>query len=466
MGGDSLFHHCHDLATLLRQGRWAGLGPWLFSTEVHPPLPYIVATLLALPLGFGLPAVRASGVLLHAAVVVQVFALARSVTGSRTVALLGAALAATVPMMAGWFRLEYHEPVIAVLVVATLQLAISTDLRAPGRAALLGLCLGLGALTKLSFDAVLLLPALIFLGARLRQVGPRALAGAGIALAVTLILCGWWYATHLGMIVENWTMSTATSGGTVESRLVGYLWRGQGNLTLTALGLVGVVVAYRERLVERLAWWLLVPTWLVGLGMFIIVFDFWGRYILPLLPVTCALAGVALGRLLRLLPPGWQRGGIAAVVAFMLAASALANLHQPDPEARIYSGLLVPDRRDHGGLGRALASLRRLRAAALLAADSDDTLVRISPLIAVARLEGDLPPLYFRPEVVARDLAHGTPVYALTYTGPPERAARRSEYWEREGGASWRWLAGRKKRLVGRYTDGTDRVASVWRIAP
>ena len=338
---DNLFGQAsHNHRFLFGQG--GDLRSLLFGSGYHPPLPSLVATLLASAMGFSPETVRASCLLLHPVVIIQVYRLTRALCPDRDVALFASLLSATVPMIYGWFRCDFPEPLATVFVLATLHAIFLSDLRRPGPAARLGLFVGLGALSKLSFVVFILLPSLQFAATRIRSARQGAMAA--LALLTALAVCGWWYAQALPSIMINLGLSTsAAQEGMNLSRLVQYIWMPRGNFTLTLAAAAGALVLL-DRGVDRWRITLLLLAWGGSYLMFLLLFDSWARYIVPLLPLSCVLAALAWGEAVRLLAPRARAAALGGVALVLLASFTLFNLRAPR-DHRQYLGLIVPSTR-------------------------------------------------------------------------------------------------------------------------
>jgi hypothetical protein len=456
---DSVFGAACGLHRIVREGSWGQLGPWLHQADFHPPLPYLVAGLIAAPLGGGLFAVRMSMVLLHVVAVFQVHRLARTVTGDRPTAVLAALLTAVTPVIAGWFRLDYHEPITTVVVLATLQVAVTTDLhRQRRRALLLGLLVGLGALSKLSYPAVLLLPALLFLGTRIRTA--RAAINAGLALLICLALSSWWYVQHIDSIIQNWQMSTTSQSVGVSFKLLGYLVAPAGNAPLTLGAVAGIALAWRQRSVERGALGLLAFTWLLGYAAFLLIFDYGGRYILLLLPLSALFAAVAGIAALQRVPRRWRRASGIAVVAVIVALSVVATLSQ-DPSDRS-AGLLSPDRTDRSAFRRGQELLATRSSPAIWAADTDEAYHVTRAHLGLEQIEARLPSISWieRAEAHGR-VTDGGQVQAMIVTTQPGHGKRRG-VWRIDAQDAWTWTASQRRVLIQRFGDETPFIVEVY----
>lgn len=338
---DNLLGYANAYYRALANADLRGFIEVILTGDYSPPLAVLVATLLAAPMGFSLEAVRISCLLLHPVVVVQVYFLSRAIRPDRDVALMAALLTGTVPMIFGWFRSDFPEPLVTVLVLATLHSMLVTDLRRPWPAVRLGLLTGLGILSKLAFPIFIVFPAAYLAATRIRDT--RTLACAGLSLLAALAVCGWWLVQSFGSILVNFGLSTASTqeGGHVLDRVVKYLWLPSGNLSLTAVACVGVWLALRDRSVDRHRLNLVLVSWAGAYLMFLLLFDTWARYILPLLPLSCVLAAQPWGWLMRRLSGQRRRLALVAASLSLLSVFVVLNFTS-SRETRDHLGLISP----------------------------------------------------------------------------------------------------------------------------
>ncbi len=460
---DTFFPQTKGLFFLLQDPMFdaAWIWGWLNAAPTHPPLPALYGALFCWLAGFCYEAVQVSSVVLHALVVVELYRLTRACARDRLAPLTAAALGAAAPALAAWFRVDYPESLTTLLVVMTLRQGLSTDLTRTGAAAKLGLLVGLGALCKLSFWLVILPPAACFLAARVR--GRVTLLNALVLFGVASLVCGWWYAGHLPAIGKNMASSTSTDLP-LDARLWYYLVQPPGNLALVAASLAGAALVSAGRgVTSRHAAWLLLTAYLPALALLLGLFDPWERYILPLIPVACLLAGLALARALALVP---ARVAPGLLLAAMAVASAAVNLQRPRESYGVAeaSGILQPDQRDHGSLARALTRARRLGRPLLIVANA-------AP--AQAWVNGQWTRLSLVPrggvEMVGRAaarhrLGRGESVSLIQVDGP---AAYPDRTWNL-GSVHWTPEAtpGRSRRLVGRFADASAFTVRLFVLTP
>lgn len=357
LGHDTLFPAVFGGREALMQWDLDAVHRSFIATEYYPPLALIYGTLLSFITGLSREMVRLGGVLLHVLLLFQVRSVVLSLTSCRTSALAGMWLTATCPLIAGWYRLDFPEPITGVMVLATLQAALRTDLRRTRDAALLGLAVGLGSLSKLTFDLFMLAPAIYFLATTVRSW--RQAANALVAVGVTLLACGWWYITNFNDILINYRMSTSAQWE-LMGRLQVYFLDVPWNILWTAAALAAAVLVLWRRTVAPRAVGLLLTC--LGSGYALLgVFDAQERYAIPLQPVTCVLAALGVAALLRRRGPAAHRRTLLALVAGLAILPGGLNLVRgnDDPEAtRLRMGLLHFEDQDFSGFRRADAWIR------------------------------------------------------------------------------------------------------------
>jgi hypothetical protein len=473
-GPDGLLPHCFNLAQFLTQGRWSGLSEWLWSVEVHPPLPYVYSTLVAMLFTFELATVRFSCVLLHALVLVQVYLLARTLWRDRTTAAVACLLAATHPMMLGWFRLDYQDPHVTVLVLATLQQAVRTDLRSSRSAALLGVLLGLGALTKLSYCALMVVPAFLYLGVWIR--GRRSAANAALAILTAVAICGWWYLVMLDLILKNFVNSTSGNMEVLHKVRL-YLLDSPGNLVLNLLAAVGLLTAWpgvRRGLRDAPIPLLIGSTWAAGTLLFFFLFDYSPRYLLPLSALACVLGARPLSGLLRRVARGAaaprRAAAWAALVLVLASAGAWPHLVGHSEDGRERGGLLAPDKRDLEAMERAWRWAAKRGVSHVLVVPSDhEALSARDDLVVLARLRAGGRPRPLDWAVARHRLERGRAVVALLLSNSVAQATgagRSTLMWETEGQDLWRWVDRWRRVTLGVHRDQGPHRVQVVRLLP
>lgn len=228
-------------------------------------------------------------VLCAAATVAFVYAIALQILpGRRALAVGVAALAALNPQFLFVSGAVTPDSLATLWATAALYLAVriaSTPERVDRPAALLGLCVGLAALTAVgTLPALLLIPAAGLARAQSRQLRhlmEATLRPAAIACAAALAICGWWYARELAQSgglallpppdAEAAPLRLAEVGP-IATALLRSFWGlfGWGNVPadaafysltriLTVLGVVGIIPAlawvyWRQRSFRSYRW--------------------------------------------------------------------------------------------------------------------------------------------------------------------------------------------------------------------
>ncbi len=393
---------------------------WLHAVPTHPPLAPLYSALFSAVSGLSHDVTQISTLALLGLLVVEVYRLARACALDWPTPLLAAVVTASSPILAGWFRVDYHETLLALLVVSSLRQGIVTDLRRPGPAVLLGVLVGLGALTKLSYWVVMLVPAVFFLASRVRD--RTTLVNGLVAVASVAGVCGWWYFNHLDGILQNFNASSS-AGVQVTSKALMYIVAPQGNLGLTVLALVGAAVMLRTDAVRG---WrtkaMLLLAWLPSYAGYVAVFDYWERYIVSVLPISCLLAAVGLGRVVLLLPRRFNRGSVAVVAVALAASFAVHNMLDPGQTQGLLDshGMVQPDTRDLSALSRALAHIKRKRYPTVTMATAPSAQRWFNGNLDRATALGEFEALDTKKAWTR--LGGGQPVFFLRVTGPPAMA--------------------------------------------
>ena len=351
-----------------------GIGSWLGEIRKGPLAAPLVA-LADVAVGDPVLAGRLVNVALHGVLLWLVCLITVRLTGGRRLEAAGqsgswgaglcaSVICGTFPMVYGWFRLDYHEPLVAVLLLWCLYLMLQ---RQPRRsmALWLGLALGLGVLAKLAFPLFVLAPLAAFAVSCTRDgAGLRRL---GLTATITLLLTGWWLLPNAAHLLSYLSMSHQRVSETPAARLVIYTWGIHGSASLLASAALGSVIAWRLRVTTGYALLLLGSCLVGGLAWLVLLFDSWPRYLVPGFPVAsvlCALGlwGAARRATLRL---GRRvvRGGLGCVLAALLINFCVDNvrgLPLSDNGREGGVGLIVADRRPYEAYPRAVAALRRL----------------------------------------------------------------------------------------------------------
>jgi len=348
-------HAYHPLRIL------AGELPW--SDLVHGKSPLVeLLSLLAITSVGKLPlCTRLIPVLCHVVMVGQTYDLGRRVGRSAAAGLLAALSAATFPAVVGWARLDFPDFVVVCPILGALQLMVRIErLERVGAAVALGLVLGLGLLTKLTFALYLLAPGLYFAVTRVRgRRGVRcAAAAAGVAAALVLAAC-------LAAV---------------------YLW-------------------LRRRRGDRWDLGLLMAFVIGALVLLVLVFDSATRYSVALFPVAAVLVGAGFADAAARAPGSLRRAASVGLAAALLGSFVWTNLRAPLPagvDRELGEGMVAPDQRPHDALVRSLAAARRAGDSLMIIVDHEYTQENLAvPLLVLGR-RGLLPELLTLPR--AREL--------------------------------------------------------------
>lgn len=353
-----------DLMDLQRVVQHDGVAGWLRRGNVKGPASVLVAAALHPLVGDPLLAVRLTSVLFHVLVLVLLFRLTRRLTGGGAAGLLAVALCGTAPMEYGWFRLDFHDPAVALALLLTLGLLLRPEpLAHPIDGIKLGLAGGLGLLAKLSFPVFLVAPGIWLLATRVRSW--RAALHLLLALAVAALSASWWLVPSWGEIVQNMTDSSRERVAW-QQVLAMYTVGLPGTLPLLVAAALGAGLALWRRAVERGAVLCLLCTMLGSLALFVLVFDPWSRYLLPLFPLAGLLAAVGLLAAGQWISQRWPRAPLlwagAALALVLLAQYAWFNvkgLASPTEPREFHLGLVAPDTREHRAFIRAAALVRQ-----------------------------------------------------------------------------------------------------------
>jgi 4-amino-4-deoxy-L-arabinose transferase-like glycosyltransferase len=306
---------------------------------------------------------RVLSILLHTVLLLLVFRLASRLGGGRWTGLLAVVICGTFPGEYGWFRLPYHDAMIAVVLVLLLDQAL-VDLRRPASAVRLGLTAGVGLLAKAALPLYAAGPGLIWLLWRARR--PRQLRLMALALGVAAAVCGWWIVFQRSTMLHYTVVSRQHSIPLLD-KLLTYANQMPFALLLLAGALLGAAVAFRTRVAGGWPIALLLSAVLVPLSL-LMWFDVWTRYLLPVLPLAGVLSALGIAGLARRLEP---RLGRRAVAALLLLSSLLLlgryvrdNLvgYPPPRLGREFgAGLVSPDRRLYTAYPRMVSTLWRRR---------------------------------------------------------------------------------------------------------
>jgi 4-amino-4-deoxy-L-arabinose transferase-like glycosyltransferase len=333
-------------------GAWAksiadGSDPFLLIPWVDKP-PLVLYLLAGSLKAFGPSelALRLPGMIAGVLTVWATYGLARRIYGER-VALIAAALFALSPFAILFGPTAFADPWLTLFLVSAAWAALA------GRPGLAGALVGLAAASKQQglFAAPLVLALILSSpavaatthsvqgkGSRARRTA-TALAFAVLGFAISFGLVTWWDSLRWHNRPSYWDQSLRTYGGVVLTALADWPqrvreWAGQVALLFGAwwltLPVLFAAVAPQvapTALAQRLAAQSVIATYVLGylLAHIALTFQPWDRYLLPILPLICALAGAGLTlgwRALRVSAVGAPLRPVVAAAAVGLAAYA------------------------------------------------------------------------------------------------------------------------------------------------
>ncbi|MGH2865416.1 MAG: glycosyltransferase family 39 protein [Solirubrobacteraceae bacterium] len=263
----------------------------------------------------------------------------------RAVGLLAAAIEAVAFLPVFYAHLALNDA--PTLAPATLSLLGSAGILRKGRVRdylVAGIGLGLAAATKYT-AGIMLVPLLAAVAMRWLDGSPRAgrRAFGGLALAGLLALLAFLIANPYAVLdysgfhaelVHQSTLSSESQGklgAPKDGGLVYYLWSSTWGLgwapSIAALG--GAVAVWRR---ERALGWLLVPAAVLFLAFMGTEGRYFGRWLMPILPIACLLAAFFLAHIVgwagREQGGGKRRGALAALlVAGVLVQGLVYSVH-------------------------------------------------------------------------------------------------------------------------------------------
>ncbi len=471
-GSDSILGHVIRIQGALAAGDRGLAADLLLAPGWHPPLPVIYGLLVTSVLGVGMGVIRLSSVFLHCVALVQTYLLARRAACTRDAALLAGGLVAALPMITGWFRTDFPEPLTTVFVLATHQLALRCDLQKDRRRALaLGLVLGLGLLCKLGFAVFAFFPAVFFLALRLRT--RTAAINAGLAALVAGAVCGWWYWMNLDAVLENLGMSSkhiravAAGEGSFLFRLK--LLTGMPELyPLLAAAAAGVALAWRRRLLPRQELLLLTVFWAAPVLLLVGLFDILSRYLLPILPLCCLLTGLALHHLARDVFGSrgrrWRQLSLGLMALALCCVSLLTNLLPQPLDDRDASGILNPYTGRLDAFTRATSRAAAAGLPVLIASAHMQASEWSNNQILLYGVSGEKQVSWLDQVPDAeRELERGQPVAVLVLTASFGEA-RPNEQEKDIRREARRWLSGQRSVHLGTFADTSPFKVSLYRV--
>jgi hypothetical protein len=388
--------------------------PW--SEVVHSKNPLVELLALCAITAIGkLPlSTRLISVLCHVVLVGQTYDLGRRVGRSAAAGLWSALVAATFPAVVGWARLDFPDFVVVCPILGALQLMVRIErLERLGTAATLGLVIGLGLLTKLTFALYLLSPGLYFVATRIQ--GRRSVLCAGATAVIAAVLAAPWAVLNHRQLGALLIQSATDSGETALDKVAVYASL-PGAAALILAAYLGAVYLLLRR--PRGARWdvgLLLAFVTGALAFLVLVFDSATRYSVALYPVAAVLVGAGVADAFARAPAGLRRAGGIGLAAALLGSFVWLNLGSPRPDVNreFGQGMVAPDRRPHDALARSLAATRRVGEELMIIVDHEYTQENLAVPLLVLKHRGVLPQLVTLPR--ARQLmAAGRRVPVLT----------------------------------------------------
>lgn len=465
-GPDAFFFKVWELYKGLTNQNPLGLLGWIEEGGAHPPLPLLFGITTAFLTSPQREMLRLACLGLHLLLIFQVRGLVLALTACRTSALIACWGAATLPVLAGWFRMDFPEPLVSVLLLATARVAVRTSLDSFRSAAWLGFIMGVGILTKLSYSLFALLPGIYFLVTTVRR---RAhLRHALVTVGTASLVGGWWFLFMAEMIRENFQMSTHKELD-LGARLPAYFVEVPENLVLTTLALAGAILASRRGGYGSWKIGLLVTVVGGGYAWLLLMFDVQQRYMVPLLAPAIVLAGAGLAVLVGLARVRTQRLAILVILPGLLALSLWANTqHRKTPMADPYvsRGLISPDVDDISGLRRAHQWITARAPWYLILTRFHSTSVwLVDQHLAVLELD-DISPVTSREGLLQRELPPG-PFFVLE-VGITRDAIIRGLRLEKQRGdtrsALWQWFIRQKKSVRKIISDQADMTFTIYQL--
>jgi 4-amino-4-deoxy-L-arabinose transferase-like glycosyltransferase len=312
---------------------WDLLGPFEAYTE-YPPLGHLVGAVATLIAGRNVAPPVLAAALVFAPLLVLGLYRAGSILGNRWVGLLAVVFAAGTPMVVTEFRAYMLEtPAMALLAAAVWLLLESRRFEAVVPAALAGVAVGLGMLSKQSFAFFIagFLVVLVLRGGWRNRRGLLVFAAAACLLTLP------WYVAHLDDLrrTGEWTLGQNSEGPLWGARnLAFYVWdlvNRQFMLPLLALAAAGAVASTVEFIRERRRDDY-TPELLAGVLVAWVALTFYLKikaayYSLPLTVYAALLATVWLARV----RPAVARVAGAAIACVAAVNFAVAALHIGDP---------------------------------------------------------------------------------------------------------------------------------------
>lgn len=345
-----------------------GFGEWVRQGSVKGPLAALLVQALGALVGDPLLAARLLSVLLHLITLWLLYWVTHRLTSRPYPSLLAVVLCGTLPLQYGWFRMDFHEPLVALAVLATLVLML--PVLDPGRqreprlitlrrGLLLGLVVGLGLLTKPSYLIFVLLPGLWFIAraARDRRGVLNLLLGAGVAG----IIAGWWFYFSLGELIKNLGDSTH-AGVPWLTRLANYTVDLPGMVPFLLAACAGAGLCAWRRTMPKDALVLILLGLASSLVVFLFIFDPWTRYLVPALPLAGVLVAAGVCALGQRMGRGHLQAylflGLAPLLLLQYVFFNLRGLESALEEREFFLGMVAPDTRTYDAFPQAAALVR------------------------------------------------------------------------------------------------------------
>ena len=473
-GGDSFTYQTLNLHHALVTEGLSGIFPWMSGMGYKGPL----APLLALPLvgatGQMVLGTRLLSLLAHGVALVQTHMLARHISGQPAAGQWAVLLLGTNQMVFGWTRMDFQESLLTTLLLTLILLLLRVRFTKARHGVLLGVLLGLGVLTKIGYLAFAVAPGCWLLARHVRD--HRTLLRVALAAPVALAVAGPWAASNAGWIYRSFFM-VAHAADDLMADAVAYLGEPSTWALLLGAG-AGALLLFWLRPASRWPLALLVSFILGAVGLFVVLFEFWARYLMPIYPAAAALTGSGLALVLSrgskwmTWPAGAALAG-ALLLGFTNAnTETISGWHQRDFTA----GMVAPDRQAYDGFAR---TVRRLLP------HGGDLLIIVDGSYPPNRLEG-VPELWLfrglrfrgltmdaaqkrltRGEtvpvmLVSEALNHVDPQASVRGTCPASEAEPKSAPWNHER----QWLSRQRSRCVLGVVDPDRVVYSAYLVSP
>jgi len=369
---DTTLEDAFRLRSQFLQGKPPGdiLHHFVYKTRKSPLTSLLVAGLFEL-VNDPLLGARVLSIACHLLLFLMVYWMALKLTRSRLTGLFAVVLVGTFPAIYGWFRMEYHEPMLAVVLLWLLQIMMG-GLRQRSTAIFLGLAMGLGALFKAGFFVYAFFPCICLFLIQRKEL--TVLKNYAIAVAVFGAVAGWWYLANLGKFSSYVQLSSSALSAAeappllreIQLKCFDYMLHLPYLAPFILTALAGAVYAWRWGYLDTRALTLLLSTILGTIFLLVTVFDFWSRYMVPILPVAgllIAVGGAGLSQ--RFSQPLWRNAmrvlgaGLSLLLLTWFCYDNLHGYHIRNIVREHTVGLVSPDRRAYNSMERIEAFLRK-----------------------------------------------------------------------------------------------------------